>query len=251
MRRMHQEKSMSVSHIGLPAYDVVIPCFNRADTVERVVESVLSQTPSPERIILVDDGSTDGSAAILASLEARHATVQALLMPRNGGASSARNAGLALARAAWVAFLDSDDVWLPDAALALLSASDACDVVVGHFQRVWRSGIVDPAECGWNGGDILSALAITGVVGPSWSLMRRDVAVRIGGFDPSYHNCNDWDFYVRAAAAGARFKRIDDVIALYHIAAANRLSLDEVSGRANADRVKAHPLLNASFDASS
>lgn len=227
---------------GLPAYDVIIPCFNRVDTIERVLCSILAQAPSPSRVVLVDDGSTDATASLLLMLEEQHSNVHIVLLPRNAGASAARNAGLALARAEWVAFVDSDDVWLPHAASSLLAGSADSDVVVGHFQRVWRSGIIDAPECGWDGVDILSALALTGVVGPSWSLMRREVAMRIGGFDPSYHNCNDWDFYVRAAAAGARFKRIDDVIAYYHIAASNRLSLDEASGRANAARVKAHPM---------
>lgn len=243
MQIMLFDQSAATDAVGIPAYDVVIPCFNRADTITRAVESVLSQVPAPARVILVDDGSTDASATIMAALEQRHPSVQALLMPRNAGASAARNAGLALARSEWVAFVDSDDAWLPDASLALLTATAGCDIVVGHFQRVWRSGIVDAPECGWDGVDILSALALTGVVGPSWSLMRRSVAVAIAGFDPSYHNCNDWDFYVRAAAAGARFRRIDDAVAHYHVAATNRLSLDEASGRANADRVKAHPML--------
>jgi GT2 family glycosyltransferase len=67
--------------------------------------------------------------------------------------------------------------------------------------------------------------------------------VAVGGFDPSFHNCNDWDFYVRLAAADARFVRTDAVIAHYHIAEDNRLSNDTANGRANARRVQAHPSL--------
>ena len=228
---------------GLPHYDVVIPCFNRAGTVERAVESVVAQAIGPARIILVDDGSSDGTAQVLLALEARHPGVQALLLPRNGGASAARNAGLAFARAEWVAFLDSDDAWLPGAAEALLAETSRADVVVGHFRRAWRSGIVDDAECGWDGGDITAALALTGAIGPSWSLARRSSVVAVRGFDPSFHNCNDWDFYVRLAAEGARFVRIDAVVAHYHVAEENRLSNDADAGAANARRVLAHPSL--------
>lgn len=229
--------------VGLPSYDVVIPCFNRARTVGTAVASVLAQVPAPERILLVDDGSSDDTARVLAELEARHACVRAVLLPRNGGASAARNAGLALARADWVAFLDSDDVWVSGAAQAMLVAATGADVVVGQFRRAWSNGVLGDAECAWDGRDLLSALAVTGAIGPSWSIVRRSVAIRVAGFDPSFHNCNDWDFYVRVAAEGARFTRIDAVVAHYHVAEANRLSHDSAAGVANAKRVQAHPLL--------
>ena len=224
-------------------YDVVIPCYNRAKTVEHAVVSVLAQPLAPSRIVLVDDGSRDDTARVLLALEREHASVQAVLLPRNAGASAARNAGLALAREEWVAFLDSDDVWLPNAAEALLRAGDESDVVVGRFRRAWPCGDLGDPECGWESGEALAALALNGAIGPSWSIVRRAVAQRVAGFDPSFHNCNDWDFYVRLAAAGVRFRRIDDVVALYHIAENNRLSHDNEAGQENARRVQAHPLL--------
>lgn len=70
--------------------------------------------------------------------------------------------------------------------------------------------------------------------------MCRELAVQVGGFDPSCHNCNDWDFYGRLAAEGARFTRIDAVIPLYHIAEANRLSHGSAAGSIDAKRVQAH-----------
>lgn len=237
------QTGMCPSHdVRRETYDVVIPCFNRERTVEQAVDSVLRQIPAPARIILVDDGSSDQTAKIVRALEDRHASVQALLLPRNVGASAARNAGLALARGDWVAFLDSDDVWLPGAVKAMLASASKADVVVGQFRRIWPCGSSGEPECGWSGGDVLSALAITGAVGPSWSIVRRSAALSVAGFDPTYHNCNDWDFYVRLVAAGAKFVRIDDVVAFYHIAEANRLSHDSEAGLANARRVQAHPV---------
>lgn len=235
----------------LPAYDVVIPCYNRAHVVADAVASVLAQDSTPERVIVVDDGSTDGSAAAIRALAASDPRVVAMILPRNGGASAARNAGLALCASPWVAFLDSDDVWLPGAAAALLGAPalHRLDVVVGHFARVEAGGAPEAPECGWDGACIRAGLASGGVVGPSWSVIRRDAAFACGGFDPSFHNCNDWDFYTRAAATGARFGRIEQTVALYRTVAGSRLVADTDVGAINAARVLAHPWLQGLADA--
>lgn len=236
---------MPTIELALPAYDVVIPSYNRAASVEQAIESVLLQRYPATRIIVVDDGSDDGTADLLVEMERRHASVRAVLLPRNAGASAARNAGLALVREAWIAFLDSDDRWLPGAAEALLTETleGALDIVVGQFQRSWPDGVIDPPSCGWIDGDIRAALAGSGAVGPSWSLIRSRIARLIGGFDPSFHNCNDWDFFTRAASAGARFGRIESAIALYHYAGSGRLSHDHHAGGINAARVRAHSYL--------
>jgi glycosyltransferase involved in cell wall biosynthesis len=239
---MPQSASWVARQPERPCYDVVIPCYNRAHTLEAAVDSVLAQATPPARVVLVDDGSSDATADLLLALERRHATVCAVTLPRNAGASAARNAGLALARAPWVAFLDSDDVWTAGAADALLHAAADVDVVVGHFRRAWPDGAIDPPECGWSAGDVRDALALGGAIGPSWSIVRRSAAMAVGGFDPSFHNCNDWDFFVRLVANGARFVRIPATIALYRVVESNRLSRSDAIGAANARRVMAHPL---------
>ena len=210
--------------------------------IESAIFSVLLQSHRPTRIIVVDDGSVDGTADVLAAIERCQPAVQAVLLPYNQGASSACNAGLALVCEAWVAFLDSDDSWLPGAAQALFStaATGGLDVIVGHFRRAWPDGHVDDPECGWSGDDIRGALAVTGAIGPSWSIVRTSTARSINGFDPSFHNYNDWDYYTRAAAAGAKFGRINAAVALYTHANKGRLSHDHAIGDINAARVLAH-----------
>ena len=234
---------MHASPLELPTYDVVIPCHNRAHVVADAVASVLAQDPAPRRVIVVDDGSSDDSAAVIRALAADHGSVEAMILPRNGGASNARNAGVALCAAPWVAFLDSDDVWLPGAAHALLASTAHLDIVVGQFGRVEGDAAPSAPECGWDGRDIRRALASGGVIGPSWSIVRRSMVMAIGGFDPSFHNCNDWDFYTRAAADGARFGRVDATVALYRTVAGDRLVNDHALGAVNAGRVLAHPYL--------
>jgi glycosyltransferase involved in cell wall biosynthesis len=240
---MHSLADLFAADLPPPAYDVVIPCHNRAHVVADAVASVLAQDHAPTRVVVVDDGSGDGSAAVLRRLEAAHpGVVTTAILPRNAGASHARNVGASLCRAPWIAFLDSDDVWLPGAARSLLAVADSSDVVCGHFARVEGDGVPGVAECGWWGDDIRVALSHGGVIGPSWSIVRRETLFAVGGFDPSFHNCNDWDFYTRAAAAGAAFTRIDALVALYRTVAGHRLVNDHAIIEENARRVLAHPL---------
>jgi glycosyltransferase involved in cell wall biosynthesis len=240
---MHSLTDVFPTDLPLPAYDVVIPCHNRAHVVADAVASVLTQEHPPRRVVVVDDGSSDSSAQAATALADGHpGVVTAAILPRNGGASNARNVGLALCRAPWVAFLDSDDVWLPGAATALLSATlvREAEVVVGHFRRVEGDDAPQAPECGWDGSNLRAALASGGVVGPSWSIVGRDAALGVGGFDPSYYNCNDWDFYTRLAATGAKFVRIDASVALYRTVAGGRLMNDSEVGQWNARRVLEH-----------
>jgi glycosyltransferase involved in cell wall biosynthesis len=240
MRQLNESFPIEPRHV---AYDVVIPCYNRGHVVADAVASVLAQDHAPTRVVVVDDGSRDGSAAVVRALAAAHpGRVEAVALPRNGGASNARNVGAGLCGSDWIAFLDSDDVWLPGAARALLcpQATGGVDIVVGHFARVEAGGAPGDPECGWDGGDIRAGLLSGGVIGPSWSVVRRAAVYAVDGFDPSFHNCNDWDFYTRAAAAGARFRRIDQTVALYRTVAGSRLVNDIGIGAENARRVRAH-----------
>lgn len=233
----------------LPDYDVVIPCHDRADVVGEAVDSVLRQSHAPSRVILVDDGSSDATAAVVRDLEARHPPVRALVMPRNGGVGHARNAGIAACVSQWIAFLDDDDMWVPGAAAALLGGSAAreADVVVGAFARAFSDGGVGPSQCGWDGGDIRAGLRTGGVVGTSWSIVRCDAVYAVGGFDPSFRTCEDWDFFTRVAATGRRFVRIDKLVALYRTVAGPRM-IEDAALSADEARVRAHPYLAADAD---
>jgi glycosyltransferase involved in cell wall biosynthesis len=90
---------------------VVIPLYNKRDSIQRAINSVIRQTITPKIIIVVDDGSTDGSLEVVASMNNPYIR---LLKQENNGVSAARNRGLKEANTPWVAFLDGDDEWLPD-----------------------------------------------------------------------------------------------------------------------------------------
>ncbi len=91
---------------------VIIPLFNRENLIERAINSALAQGPSVSKVLAVDDGSVDGSCKVVLSIQERDSRVE-LLTKINGGAASARNYGLQHAETEWIAFLDSDDEWLP------------------------------------------------------------------------------------------------------------------------------------------
>ncbi len=113
----------------------VIPAYNREQTVVRAIESVLSQSEPPDQVIVVDDGSTDGT---LASVEAFGSSVHAVTQ-ENAGAAAARNRGVQEATGTWIAFLDSDDYWYPDHLArtnAAIHATDGrADVYFSNLRR--------------------------------------------------------------------------------------------------------------------
>lgn len=112
---------------------IVMPAYNASATVGASVASVLAQTVTDWELIVIDDGSTDGTAAILSALADGDRRIRFLQNEKNSGASYTRNRAVALARGEWIAFLDSDDMWRPDKLekqLALAAAHP--DMVIGY-----------------------------------------------------------------------------------------------------------------------
>jgi glycosyltransferase involved in cell wall biosynthesis len=103
--------------VSAPSVSVLIPTFNRASFLPETLASVMNQTLAPQEVILIDDGSTDDTSAVVASLLSTHTnwgTRLRVVRQENGGKSAALNKGLALAAGEWIAFNDSDDTWMPE-----------------------------------------------------------------------------------------------------------------------------------------
>lgn len=119
---------------------VLIPCWNAAGTIERSITSVLDEREVVLECVVIDDGSTDGTADLVAAMARRDPRVVLVRLATNGGVSNARNEGLAVARGEWLAFLDADDRLLPGGVAALMrpTADPAVRAVIG--QRIWTDG---------------------------------------------------------------------------------------------------------------
>ncbi len=176
---------------------VVIPAYNRADSLPRALDSILAQTEPVDQIIVVDDGSEDGTDSLLAR---DYPDVQ-VLRQDNRGVSAARNRGIAAARHDWIALLDSDDSWLPHKIARIRAFQQQHpDLVLIHSDEIWmRRGVrVNPMKKhrktgGWIFEHCLPLCAIS----PSASVIRRTTIEALGGFDETLPACEDYDLWLR------------------------------------------------------
>ena len=180
--------------VGAPVFSVVIPAFNAEATIVSSVASVLGQTRTDVEAIVIDDGSTDGTVAAVERIPDQR--VRLNVQP-NSGVSTARNAGIATARGRYIAFLDSDDLWLPRylelAAEALASTARpgfaytdayAFDPVTGKVGRRGMVGGKPPVPPPSDRGEFLLELLERNFVHVSTSVPR-EVIEDVGGFDPA------------------------------------------------------------------
>jgi len=194
-----------------PIVSVVIPTYNRARCVVQAVDSVLSQTCDAYEIIVVDDGSTDNTQAALAVYGDRIRYIY----QENAGVSAARNVGIAAAHGTWIAFLDSDDEWLPEKLeVQLEQVSKNPELVVHCTNGVFVS--VDGAEhemYSLNASTLLQTdfwriehPLLLLLKGPFCSspcfLARRSVILDNGAMDEELPFHEDWDLYLRLSIAG-------------------------------------------------
>ena len=185
---------------------VVIPTFNRAGYLPEAVDSVLAQGHASLELIVVDDGSTDDTAAVVA----RCGNAVRYHFQPNRGIAGARNAGAALARGAYLAFLDSDDAWTPGKLarqMAVLDANPGVDVVYGHAEQFY-SPDVEPAF--WRGYRAKPGVVAAPVCGAM--LIRRAAFDRVGAFDPRFGIGIEMDWYARLVEQGLRAVMLPDVV---------------------------------------
>jgi glycosyltransferase involved in cell wall biosynthesis len=182
---------------GTVEISVVIPTYNRSSLVAEAVASVLAQRGVDCEVIVVDDGSTDDTREQLAPLAGRvHYHRQ-----DHAGVSSARNTGIRLARADWVAFLDSDDLWLPRKLAAQRDHLNAHPgFAVCQTGEIWLHRGRRRNQKGYHQkpeGHCFPQLLERCLVSPSAVMIRKRLLEAVGGFDPALPACEDYDLWLR------------------------------------------------------
>ncbi|OYP33003.1 glycosyltransferase family 2 protein [Rhodopirellula sp. MGV] len=184
-----------------PLVSVVIPCYNAERFLKDCVTSVLEQTYASIEVILVDDGSKDRTAAVISELSADQRVRG--VSKTNGGAASARNTGMAASRGDFIAFLDSDDLWLHDKLEKQMQRFASADVAIVYSSRedIDENGHVIPSNPleSYRGHGLAGQLLIKNFVPMSSSVMRREVFESIGNFNTTYARSEDLEFWLRAA----------------------------------------------------
>ncbi len=179
---------------------IIIPTFNRVDLLKRALESVYKQTVSGYEVIVIDDGSIDDTAKML---QAEFPLVR-YYYQENKGVSSARNIGLKQAKGEWLAFLDSDDEWLPqklEKQLALLKENPTGKIC--HTEELWvRNGVRvnQKKKHSKAGGWIFPQCLPLCAMSPSSIMIHRSVFDKVGVFDISFPACEDYDLWLRITA---------------------------------------------------
>lgn len=186
-----------------PTVSVVIPAYNAAWCVAKAIDSVLAQDYRDFELIVVDDGSTDDTAKVLAA----YGDAIRVIRKPNGGLSSARNTGIAAARGEFIAFLDADDWWLPGK-LRLQMSSMRQNANIGFSSTTAR--VVDPdgnlvniwACAHWDGPFLAHLFGSNADVAGSGSavIARRSLFDQVGGFDETLRSLEDIDMWMRLAA---------------------------------------------------
>lgn len=210
----------------MPDVSVIIPAWNSAETLDRTLRSVRSQSHARWEAIVINDGSHDATAAI-ASDHAREDDRIKLINKENAGAGAARNAGLANATGEWIVFLDADDTLAPTHLARMLRAMrEACkghaedDILLHCGWRRRREGRLwwSPYPARWIDNPFTATTRGCPFAIHS-AMTRRSTILAAGGFDPALRIAEDWDLWQRIARRGARFVPVSGLWADVHVRA--------------------------------
>ncbi|WP_308290843.1 glycosyltransferase family 2 protein [Micromonospora sp. RL09-050-HVF-A] len=220
-----------VCEVSLPAtIDIVCPAFNRSVAIKNTIDSVVAQNMTDWRLLVVSDGSTDDTDEVVLSYA--DSRVRLIRTERHGHPGGPRNIGLAAAAAPYIAYLDSDDRWLPDH-LAVLRR---------EFHRGAR--LVVTASIGMNGqdeeqyrSDLLNHVwhpdlqLLWALYEPSRVGHVRGLAEAAGGWTTEHTGMEDWDLWLRMADQGERFTTVSDRTVLMYLSDSSRRKTMDVRHR--------------------
>lgn len=186
---------------------IIVPTYNREKEISRAINSILQQTYEDYEIIIVDDGSTDHTRSVVEQI--KDDRIRYIQLEQNQGAGHARNIGIQEARFDYIAFLDSDDEWMPDKLNLqmdkLLSSGEKFGMVycrMSGYQRHSDARFICPPMELKNEvleGELFDKLLLHNVIGTPTVLLRRECLEQIGGFKESLLCLEDWELILRIA----------------------------------------------------
>ncbi|MEL7078769.1 MAG: glycosyltransferase family A protein [Cyanobacteria bacterium J06648_1] len=196
----------SSKYMPKPKISIIIPAYNAAKTIIDTVDSVRQQTINDWELIIVNDGSTDNTQEIVEAISEPRLK---LITFTNGGVAQARNRGIAEAQGKYVAFLDADDLWLPNKLERQLQALEGTPEAIAayswtYFMDEQQDGYVYHSSPGYQyEGDVYPQLLQGDFIHTGSNiLVHRQALTQAGGFDSQYTGCEDWDMWLRLAAIG-------------------------------------------------
>ncbi|UMA63310.1 glycosyltransferase family 2 protein [Roseivivax marinus] len=219
-----------------PEVSIILPVYNRESTLGRALDSLTAQHARDIEIIVVDDGSSDGSRALAEACAARDPRIMITQTPRNLGAAGARNVGIGLASGRYVAFQDSDDRWFPEKLTRQLEAlresptSRACYCGAVYFSTNQSYYIPRQGTNHRPGGNIFEDLLASNATTPQTLLVERGLLSECGDFDENLFINEDWDLALRIARRTSFTFVPDPLVMIYRTS-------DSVSSDRSADAI--------------
>jgi glycosyltransferase involved in cell wall biosynthesis len=190
-----------------PLISCIVPVYNGERFLSEALDSMLSQTHSPIEVIVVDDGSTDGTPQVVARYGDRVRSIR----QENAGPVIARNTGLGAAKGRFIAFLDADDKWSPDKLerqVAFLQANPQVDACVTHVQNFWEEELASEQEAFK---EHKRGRPIPGYVTQTL-LARREAFEKVGEFNTELAHGDSADWFLRARELGVEIALMPDVL---------------------------------------
>jgi glycosyltransferase involved in cell wall biosynthesis len=181
----------------VPKFSVIIPAYNAEKYIRETLDSAFSQTYRDFEILVVNDGSTDKTLDLLGS----YGNQIRIIDQKNAGVSAARNNGVKAASGEFIAFLDADDLWMPDK-LFLQNAKLEEGYELAYTNRSYFGIVGDLPEkqsdiCDMPEGDIWEALLFNNVITTSSVVVKKNFYEEFSGFDEGMSYCEDWDLWIR------------------------------------------------------
>lgn len=207
----------------MPEVSVVLPTYNRSDTLKRTIDSVLRQTFNNFELIVVDDGSTDNTKDIVLSYNDKRITY--IQHDNNKGGSAARNTGIETSSGEFIAFIDSDDEWQPEKLSKQLShLKSRSNEWIATYCRIYidnspmKDFLLNDKNKVKEGGKELIADILTlklQLGGASTLLVRKEAIKEINGFDTDFQRHQDWEFCIRLLKKG-KITYVDERLVVKH-----------------------------------